>query len=45
MCSTCGAEIESTLHIFKKCPVVRALLFTSKWGGPAKTGMQIALWI
>lgn len=28
----CIAETDSSLHIFKECPVVRALAFASKWG-------------
>lgn len=33
VCSTCGAEYESTIHIFKECPGTRAIAFGSKLGG------------
>ncbi|KAF3449871.1 hypothetical protein FNV43_RR05950 [Rhamnella rubrinervis] len=31
-CQFCGAEVESSLHIFKKCQLRRILAFGSRWG-------------
>lgn len=31
-CSLYGVDVESSLHIFKECNVVRAFAFSCKWG-------------
>lgn len=33
VCVVCGECLESSLHLFKKCPAFRALAFSSNWGG------------
>lgn len=32
-CLVCGNEYESTFHFFKECDGIRAIAFTSRWGG------------
>lgn len=32
-CAVCGWESESVFHLFKECPGIGALTFSSRWGG------------